>query len=586
MALDEFLYGRLSKYFKTKKRDAELSEKNIILLNDIQVRLSYIAKAITGNSIEIFPAEREGGYKNNVFFLPVSCQLFNDKFLNLNYYFFRVLFLSTQKKLDINLHCLSSGTQPNLDANNYSDEILQQLFVDFPIAQNLYNDLLCSLVDSKKPSEKADTSWLFGRLMLNELQSDNKDLLQNLPDKIRVSNSIKPQTIVKSKAVEEIKNITVDKKSQEDYVLTHNFEKVDTADEFSGTWRDFDGEDELEDHKDALDELNLKFTVRVDDLVHSVYQSDFLENTNISESVTLQENIKAILYDEWDYKRRTYKKDFCQLYPLKIKSDEEAYYLKTIRGNKGLLDGLRKMLTNVNNRLLQHRRQTSGSEFDIDSVTDLFVELHSGHSPEEKVYLSNRKKEKEISIMLLLDSSLSSDGYADGNKVIDIEKEISILFGEILDEFNIDFNISCFHSNTRNHSSFFQLKGFDEKWKHTKNNIGSIEPSGYTRIGTSIRHASTLLEQRDSKSKWLILLSDGKPNDYDRYEGRYGIEDTKQALRELNSKNINSYALAIESNAKYYLPQMFGQNHYQILSSTEEMITSLVKLYERIKQLK
>ena len=586
MALDEFLYGRLSKYFKTKKRDAELSEKNIILLNDIQVRLSYIAKAITGNSIEIFPAEREGGYKNNVFFLPVSCQLFNDKILNLNYYFFRVLFLSTQKKLDINLHCLSSGTQPNLDVNNYSDEILQQLFVDFPIAQNLYNDLLCSLVDTKKPSEKADTSWLFGRLMLNELQSDNKDLLQNLPDKIRVSNSIKPQTIVKSKAVEEIKNITVDKKSQEDYVLTHNFEKVDTADEFSGTWRDFDGEDELEDHKDALDELNLKFTVRVDDLVHSVYQSDFLENTNLSESVTLQENIKAILYDEWDYKRRTYKKDFCQLYPLKIKSDEEAYYLKTIRGKKGLLDGLRKMLTNVNNRLLQHRRQTSGSEFDIDSVTDLFVELHSGHSPEEKVYLSNRKKEKEISIMLLLDSSLSSDGYADGNKVIDIEKEISILFGEILDEFNIDFNISCFHSNTRNHSSFFQLKGFDEKWKHTKNNIGSIEPSGYTRIGTSIRHASTLLEQRDSKSKWLILLSDGKPNDYDRYEGRYGIEDTKQALRELNSKNINSYALAIESNAKYYLPQMFGQNHYQILSSTEEMITSLVKLYERIKQLK
>ena len=30
--------------------------------------------------------------------------------------------------------------------------------------------------------------------------------------------------------------------------MTHNFEKVETADEFNGAWRDFDGEDELEDH--------------------------------------------------------------------------------------------------------------------------------------------------------------------------------------------------------------------------------------------------------------------------------------------------------------------------------------------------
>ena len=57
----------------------------------------------------------------------------------------------------------------------------------------------------------------------------------------------------------------------------------------------------------------------------------------------------------------------------------------------------------------------------------------------------------------------------------------------------------------------------------------------------------------------------------------------KQALRELNSRNINSYALAIEAQAKYYLPQMFGQNHYQILTTPVELLQSLVKLYEKIK---
>ena len=81
----------------------------------------------------------------------------------------------------------------------------------------------------------------------------------------------------------------------------------------------------------------------------------------------------------------------------------------------------------------------------------------------------------------------------------------------------------------------------------------------------------------------MILISDGKPNDYDKYEGKYGIHDVKQALLELNQRSINSYALAIEAQAKYYLPQMFGQNHYQILTTPIELLQSLVKLYEKNK---
>ena len=92
-----------------------------------------------------------------------------------------------------------------------------------------------------------------------------------------------------------------------------------------------------------------------------------------------------------------------------------------------------------------------------------------------------------------------------------------------------------------------------------------------------------MLDKRSTKNKWVILISDGKPNDYDRYEGKYGINDVKQALRELNERQINSYALAIEAQAKYYLPQMFGQNHYQILKTPVEFLKSLVQLYEKIK---
>jgi len=234
----------------------------------------------------------------------------------------------------------------------------------------------------------------------------------------------------------------------------------------------------------------------------------------------------------------------------------------------------------------QQRRQTQGEEFDIDAITDLFVDVHSKRTPSENIYISNRKKEKDLSILLLLDISLSSDSYAAGNRVLDVEKEVSILFGEIMNEFNIDFSIDSFYSKTRNYASYLTLKDFDENWNTAKHKIGAVSPSGYTRIGAALRHAGARMDTRKTKNKWIILISDGKPNDFDKYEGKHGINDVKQALRELNERNINSYALAIEAQAKYYLPQMFGQNHYQILTTPVELLQSLVKLYEKIKHQK
>ena len=587
MSFDEYIFGQISRYFKLKKQNESAATESAVQLSDSISRLVLMARAISGRPIDILPAEREGGYKNDVYFLPSKCSYFENKENNLAYYFYRIFYLSTQQNLNINFTNTDVNTLDNsrILSLQSSPIILKELFKQYPFFEHLHQSLLTQINAITKEGSAPDHSWMYGRFMLNDDGYNGSIKLENISDHLKNQTPSKPQTIIKSKAVEEIKCITVDKKSQEDYVLTHNFEKVDTADEFNGVWRDFDGEDDLESHQDALDELNLKFTVRVDDTVHSVYQSDFLENTNVSESTAIESENEHITYDEWDYKKKNYKLAFCKLYPKKLKGDDTSYYFNTINQYRSTLNGLRKMLTNVNNRYQQQRRQPSGDEIDIDSAIDFYTDIKSGHTPSENIYLSKRKKEKDISILLLLDTSLSSDGYVDGNRVIDIEKQISILFGEILHEFNIDFCIAAFHSNTRNQLSYYVVKDFDDKWEQSKFNIGALEPEGFTRIGTAIRHSGSLLQKRTTKSKWMILLSDGKPNDYDRYEGQYGMEDIKQSLRELNSNNINTYALAIEAIAKYYLPQMFGQNHYQILSSTEELITSLIKLYERIKNI-
>ncbi|RXP56153.1 VWA domain-containing protein [Lutibacter sp. HS1-25] len=582
---DEYLFTKLAYYFKRRSKRKQEDIAHAVYLNDIKPRLTILSRAITGQTIEIYEAEREGGYKNNNFFLPSTFSDFPSTDENIAFYLFRILYLSVQKNLNLNWndnieHDLIESQQK---ASETSTLVLQSLFEQFPITEKYHENFKKYYSAKSTTKTPADYTFIYGKWMRNNPEDYLDKKLNNFTDKVKNADEEKPKTILKSNAVEEIISVQVDVKQQEDAVLQHQFEKVETAEEFGGNFKDFDGDDELEDHSNALEDLNMKYTVRVDDTAHAVYQADFIENTTVSESAENDSTGYHILYDEWDFSKRTYKSNFCKVYPKTLQKTAIPYYKKTLSDYRSTLVGLRKMLTNVNNKYQQQRRQTQGDEFDIDAITDLFVDVHSGHTPSEKIYLSKRKKEKDLSILLLLDVSLSSDGYAAGNRVIDVEKQVSILFGEILSEFNIDFSIDCFYSKTRNHSSYITIKDFDEDWNKAKFKIGAIEPSGYTRIGAALRHSGAMLDKRDTKNKWVILISDGKPNDYDKYEGKYGVNDVKQALRELNERNINSYALAIEAQAKYYLPQMFGQNHYQILTTPVELLKSMVLLYEKIK---
>lgn len=113
---DEYIFTKLAYYFKRKRKEKAQNIAHAVSLVDLKPRLTILARAITGQSIEIFPAEREGGYKNNNFFLPVTYAQFKDVDSNISFYLFRVLYLSIQKTLDLNWN----------DAKNIPLKILKQ----------------------------------------------------------------------------------------------------------------------------------------------------------------------------------------------------------------------------------------------------------------------------------------------------------------------------------------------------------------------------------------------------------------------------------------------------------------------------
>ncbi|NOY49275.1 MAG: VWA domain-containing protein [Chlorobi bacterium] len=578
---DQLLFKKIVNLVKRFNKQDPLVLKRTVKLEAISGRLALVASALCGNRIEVLEAEQEGGLKGNLFYLPTQFDRLDSLEANLKFYFFRTVFLSVQYLNKINLESANHDLgESRKEAKDKANHIIEEIRRDYPSIFEFYQKKKHLFDQESEKNENIPDFWLYGKLMFaGGTDATKKDT--NADDAAKSDQ--RSATEVKSKAVEDARVINVDKKTQEDYVLTHNFEKVDTAEEFNGVWRSFDGDDSLEKDAEALNELNLRYMVRTDDEVHSVYQADFRDINGIAESKDKDEAGLCVLYDEWNYKTKSYKTDYCKVFLKSFVGNDISYASKTLKENATVLNGLRKKFSQIHQKRQATKRLPDGEEIDIDAVINLLTDIKSGHTPNENIYISKRKKESDISIMFLLDFSLSTDSYAAGNRILDIEKQAVILFGQVLSEYGIDFSIGGFYSKTRNNCTFISIKDFKDDWIKAKRNIGAIEPKGYTRIGPGLRHSNTLLKKQDNKNKWLILLSDGKPNDYDVYEGKYGISDIKQALRELHESQVNTYAIAIESTAKYYLPQMFGQNHYNILSNPNMLLHSLTTLYKRIQ---
>src|SRR5690606_2602653 len=154
--------------------------------------------------------------------------------------------------------------------------------------------------------------------------------------------------------------------------------------------------------------------------------------------------------------------------------------------------------------------------------------------------------------------------------------------GEVLREAPIQVAVAAFFSNARRDCRFQLAKSFDEDWSLGYRRLFGIRPTGYTRIGPALRHAASLLRATGCKKKLLLLVSDGKPTDYDRYEGRYGIADVRQALRESTRDGIGTVALTIDSRTKSHLPRVFGEHGFRVLRHARELPAALARLHERV----
>ncbi len=616
-------------------------------LADLHTPLTLVARALSGEALEIREAEEAGGFAGDVLYLPRGIHLAETPRDNGLVYLYRLAYTVTSRELGL---ALPGGDGPPADFQAFCTLVavpptLRRLEATLPMTRALRRRFYPLLLrgrparaerDSVTARLEALTQALLAPAFPEAVPADgehdgvvpvprswNEEELHHLWRRFRhrarrvsgapaapvvlwgqlmpaqpglarlapgdwqdpASASHPRGTELPGKPREQVRRVSLDQRDIENDTLVQPFDKVDTAEEFSGVTRTPDGADELADHAEALEELDLRDVVRSATPAHSIYKADLMLGADMADlEATEPPADAAFVYDEWEGKARRYKAGWCTVHVSRAPAarGRDAAAAGILRKQARVVREVRLLLDKLRFTRVLRNRQPDGADIDIDAVVDRYATVRSGRQPDDRLYLARRRHGRDWVTLLLIDLSSSTDAWIQGVRVLDVAKASALVLGEVLAQWNDRVGMAGFYSHTRRDCRFVVIKPFDAEWLRCRGALAGLEPAGYTRIGPALRHGVAVLERERAARKLLLVLSDGKPVDYDRYEGRYGIADVRQAIREAHQAHIHTYALAIDVQAKLYLPQMFGNGSFQILPHPNHLVRGLAELYGRL----
>ena len=306
---------------------------------------------------------------------------------------------------------------------------------------------------------------------------------------------------------------------------------------------------------------------------------------------------------EWDYKKNILLPDRCRAQRLRARQPQPD-----TAADGGAEEGASSSMTPAAAELTERLKSTSravrrrfealraaprwqhgltqGDELDLDAWVRFQVERRDKRHPhvESPAVFSRRvKNERSLASVILADLSLSTDAYAtQQERVIDLVRDSLFVFGHALDGVGDPFEMLGF-SSVRRMLRVHEIKRFGEPWNDAaRERVAAIKPGFYTRMGAAIRYGTQRLAERPERQRLLLILSDGKPNDLDQYEGRYGLEDTRHAIQAARQAGQAPFCVTIDQEANAYLPRLFGAQGYSLVHRPQQLARALTQVYVRL----
>lgn len=287
-------------------------------------------------------------------------------------------------------------------------------------------------------------------------------------------------------------------------------------------------------------------------------------------------------YPEWDYNSQTYRPDWASVYEALHASGNPADIDRLLQKHSALAKQLKKMLDLLKPQdKVRIRFQEEGSELDLDVAIRSLIDFKGGATPDPRINMSHRTDGRDIAVMLLLDLSESLNEKAAGSDqtILELSQEAVSLLAWAIEKLGDSFAIAGFHSNTRHDVRYLHIKGYGEHFDdEVKARLAAMKAGYSTRMGAAMRHAAHYLGARSADKKLMLILTDGKPSDVDTHDERLLIEDTRQAVKELDQQGIFSYCISLDPKADEYVGDIFGRQ-FTVIDHIERLPERLPQLF-------
>ena len=330
---------------------------------------------------------------------------------------------------------------------------------------------------------------------------------------------------------------------------------------------------------------------------------------------------EAFLYDEWDFRAGDYKPRWCSVKERRMEEGTVDFFDKTLRNHRVLVSKIKKQFEALAPEMFRKiKHLPDGEEYDFDLVVESMIQGMAGDTPSDKIYWRRNKVQRDVAVCFLLDMSASTAEAVDEQRrqfdawdfpddphdymtwlrnrreemtrrtykrIIDIEKESTVLLINALEAIGDQYGIYGFSGYGRENVEFYVVKELGEPFDdQVKRRLDKITPMHATRMGPAIRHAVTKLDQQEARTKVLFLLSDGRPQDrgYSRegVEKEYAVHDTRMALNEARRKDITPFCLTVDRSGHDYLKTMCADMGYEVVADIHSLPSRLPTLYRRL----
>ncbi len=286
----------------------------------------------------------------------------------------------------------------------------------------------------------------------------------------------------------------------------------------------------------------------------------------------------ARLVDEWDFRRNGYRKNWCAVYEKELPLVQSNFVAATLQSYHGVLLRLRRQFEMMRVDECFVGRQREGDELDLDAAVEARADRRASTVASDRLFVRLQRNERDLASLFLVDLSNSTRGW-----VGTVIKEALVVLCEAMAAAGDRYGIYGFSGMRRSRCELFPIKRLDEPYgEAVVRRLGSIAPREYTRLGPAIRRGAELLGASDARTRLLVTLTDGKPEDYDDYKGAYAIEDTRKALLEARGSGLHAFGVTIDRQARDYLPRIFGSDHYLLIDQVQQLPLRMVDLYRHL----